>query len=41
MLANWVPELSVLDMPFALRDWDRCTEVAQGELLDRLIGAAG
>lgn len=40
VLANWVPELNVLNMPFAFRDWDHYTEVAQGELLDRLIEAA-
>lgn len=37
VLANWVPELNVLNMPFAFRDWDHYTEVAQGVLLDQLI----
>ena len=40
VLANWVPEMNVLNMPFAFRDWDHYTEVMQGPLLDRIIEAA-
>lgn len=36
-LGNWIPEMNVLNMPFAFRDWDHYTRVAQGELLDRII----
>ena len=39
-IANWVPEMNVLNMPFAFRDWDHYTAVAQGELLDRMIEKA-
>jgi len=39
-LANWVPEMNVLNMPFAFRDWDHYTKVAQGELLDKIIEKA-
>lgn len=40
VLANWVPEMNVLNMPFAFRDWDHYTAIAQGPLLDRIIEAA-
>jgi TRAP-type transport system periplasmic protein len=39
-IANWVPEMNVLNMPFAFRDWDHYTKVAQGELLDRITQKA-
>lgn len=39
-LANWIPEMNVLNMPFAFRDWDHYTKVAQGALLDRMIEKA-
>lgn len=40
VIANWVPEMNALNMPFAFRDWDHYTAVAQGPLLDRIIEAA-
>lgn len=40
VLANWIPEMNVLNMPFVFRDWDHYTEVAQGVLLDRMVEAA-
>lgn len=40
VLANWIPEMNVMNMPFAFRDWDHYTRVAHGPLLDRLIEAA-
>lgn len=40
VIANWVPEMNVLNMPFAFRDWDHYTEIAQGPLLERIIEAA-
>lgn len=40
VLANWVPEMNVLNMPFVFRDWDHYTEVAQGVLLDRMAEVA-
>lgn len=40
VLANWIPEMNVLNMPFAFRDWDHYTRVAHGPLLDRLIEAS-
>jgi tripartite ATP-independent transporter DctP family solute receptor len=40
VLANWIPEMNVLNMPFVFRDWDHYTKVAQGVLLDRIIEAA-
>jgi len=39
-IANWVPEMNVLNMPFAFRDWDHYTKVAQGPLLDRITEKA-
>jgi TRAP-type transport system periplasmic protein len=39
-IANFVPEMNVLNMPFAFRDWDHYTKVAQGELLDRITQKA-
>ena len=40
VIANWVPEMNALNMPFTFRNWDHYTEVAQGKLLDRIIEAA-
>jgi TRAP-type transport system periplasmic protein len=40
VLANWVPEMNVLNMPFAFRDWAHYTKVAHGPLYDRIVEAA-
>lgn len=40
VIANWVPEMNALNMPFTFRDWDHYTEVVQGKVLDRIIEAA-
>lgn len=36
-IANWVPEMNVLNMPFIFRDWDHYTAVSQGEVFDRIV----
>jgi len=40
VLANWIPEMNVLNMPFAFRDWDHYTRVVHGPLLDRIAEAS-
>ncbi|WP_210490894.1 TRAP transporter substrate-binding protein [Microvirga antarctica] len=40
VLANWVPEMNVLNMPFAFRDWDHYTRVLNGSLYDQIVTAA-
>jgi TRAP-type transport system periplasmic protein len=40
VLANWIPEMNVLNMPFAFRDWDHYTKVLDGPLFDEIVKAA-
>lgn len=40
VLANWVPEMNVLNMPFAFRDWAHYTRVVQGPLYGKIVEAA-
>lgn len=40
VLANWIPEMNVLNMPFAFRDWDHYTRVLNGSLYDQIVEAA-
>ncbi|WP_223428912.1 TRAP transporter substrate-binding protein [Tateyamaria pelophila] len=40
VLANWVPEMNVLNMPFAFRDWDHYRSVLNGPIFDELSAAA-
>lgn len=40
VLANWVPEMNVLNMPFVFRDWDHYTSVLNGPIFDELSAAA-
>ncbi len=40
VLANWIPEMNVLNMPFAFRDWAHYTRVVQGPLYDKIVEAA-
>ncbi|QBK30874.1 TRAP transporter substrate-binding protein [Roseitalea porphyridii] len=40
VIANWVPEMNVLNMPFIFRDWDHYTETMHGDLLDEMIEIA-
>ncbi|MBO6638065.1 MAG: TRAP transporter substrate-binding protein [Roseitalea sp.] len=40
VIANWVPEMNVLNMPFVFRDWDHYTETMHGELLDEMVAVA-
>tara|TARA_R100000750_G_scaffold27399_2_gene17512 strand:- start:797 stop:1783 length:987 start_codon:yes stop_codon:yes gene_type:complete len=40
VLANWVPEMNVLNMPFIFRDWDHYTSVLNGPIFDELSAAA-
>jgi tripartite ATP-independent transporter DctP family solute receptor len=40
VLANWIPEMNVLNMPFAFRDWAHYTRIIQGPLFDRIVQAA-
>lgn len=40
VLANWVPEMNVLNMPFIFRDWDHYTSVLDGPIFDELSAAA-
>ena len=30
VLANWIAEMNVLNMPFAFRDWDHYRDVLKG-----------
>jgi len=40
VLANWVPEMNVLNMPFVFRDWDHYSSVLNGAIFDELSAAA-
>lgn len=40
VLANWVPEMNVLNMPFVFRDWDHYRSVLNGPIFDELSAAA-
>ncbi|WP_103335605.1 TRAP transporter substrate-binding protein [Pseudotabrizicola formosa] len=40
VLANWVPEMNVLNMPFVFRDWDHYQSVLNGPIYDELSAAA-
>lgn len=40
VLANWVPEMNVLNMPFVFRDWDHYQSVLNGQIYDELSAAA-
>ena len=40
VLANWVPEMNVLNMPFIFRDWDHYNSVLDGPIFDELSAAA-
>ena len=40
VLANWVPEMNVLNMPFAFRDWDHYMSVLNGPIFDEMSKAA-
>ena len=40
VLANWVPEMNVLNMPFAFRNWDHYKTVLSGPIFDQLSEAA-
>lgn len=40
VLANWIPEMNALNMPFAFRDWAHYTSVVQGPLYDKIVEAA-
>jgi tripartite ATP-independent transporter DctP family solute receptor len=40
VLANWVPEMNALNMPFAFSDWDHYTKTLDGPLFDAMVAAA-
>jgi TRAP-type transport system periplasmic protein len=40
VLANWVPEMNALNMPFAFRDWQHYSTVLDGPLFDEIVKAA-
>jgi tripartite ATP-independent transporter DctP family solute receptor len=40
VLANWIPQMNALNMPFAFRDWDHYTAVLNGPLFDSMVTAA-
>lgn len=40
VLANWIPEMNVLNMPFVFRDWDHYRETLNGPIFDELSTVA-